>query len=223
MIASISPLCQPGGPPPRDLSSALTRHSSIELPHGVLPGLPESLPDSHKTTVTARIMKGFIAAVVALCLTEECRPQPNGGEAAVQDRSLPMSIEGSKIGSASIGDPPHPPTTVSSFKVLHVQPTTITSENGEVVDLEWEFELYFPTVYDGPFIVSFLLEEAIDLHLIMSMNEVRANWIYNPGPERVVQHVLEGAGRDGANRFTLSVYQGSMRFANLIIWYLVVP
>jgi hypothetical protein len=135
-------------------------------------------------------------------------------------QELAMSIEDPRPGSASVGHPIH---TISSFKVLHGHPTTIASKDGEVVDYGFEFDLWDPTVFDGPFIVSFLLERAEDLHLIISMNEVRADWIYLPGPERVVQHVLEGAGTYGVNRLTLSVYQGSMRFANLILWYLVAP
>jgi hypothetical protein len=129
-----------------------------------------------------------------------------------------MSAGNPELGSAHIGDPT---AIVSTFKVLLVQPTTITSRNGEVVDFEIEFDLDSRAVLNGPFILSFLLEHAVELHLIMDINGVTADWIYAPGPERVVQHVLERAGIEGTNRLTLSVYQGSMRFANLVLWHLV--
>lgn len=107
------------------------------------------------------------------------------------------------------------------FQVIHVSPMTLAV--GEDLDITFEFFLSKSVWLEKPILVSFLLIHAEDLQLNVSINDASYNWAYLPGPERVVQHVLENAGRRGVNQLTLTVHQGRFRFSDLVVWYLVTP
>jgi hypothetical protein len=121
--------------------------------------------------------------------------------------------------TAHISNPPEPRAAL--YQVIHTSPMTLAV--GQDLDITFEFFLGDRVFTSDPIIVSFLLEHAEDLQLNVSINNVSFDWSYQPGPERVVQHVLRDAGKEGVNQLTLTVHRGRLRFSYLVIWYLVAP
>jgi hypothetical protein len=104
-----------------------------------------------------------------------------------------------------------------AFKVIRVAPVTLAV--GGDIDVTFGFFLGENFAPAQEMIISFMLEQAQDLELHVSINDVAYSRNYLPGPGRVVQQVLTKAGRTGTNELTFTVRRGSFSFSNLVIWY----
>jgi hypothetical protein len=121
---------------------------------------------------------------------------------------------------ASISDPPRLPLSVANYGVVRDQPLTLAV--GE--DVDWTQDFNLRRVDEGRSVIfSFLLVSSNNVLLEITLNDMSYTYAYSAGPERVVHEVIGTAAREGANKLTVLVKQGSFRFSDMILWYGVWP
>ena len=126
--------------------------------------------------------------------------------------------------SGHVGDLIEPPEPrASAFKVIRKNPVTLRV--GADIDATFEFFFGKGARTNSQGIISFnLVVRSDDLTLGVDLNDtVGFEQDYLPGPQRVVQKVIEPAGKFGTNKLTFTVAKGSCRISDVIIWYYVDP
>lgn len=122
--------------------------------------------------------------------------------------------------TGNIFDPPQ--ATASKFVVVIVR--RIRLAIGADIDRTLDFNL---TNVFGPgsehAILQFKLTNDSVVELAVDLGDYNSIRRYSPGSEQTVHEVVETGVRNGANRLTFAVREGSCTISNVVVWHQVRP